>query len=75
MPNIVDMKPFNDDIFIRQTQTARHLYHDYAAKMPLIDYHCHLVLKRFFGVEEPVTVESAPRIWEHCNQLLRTAPI
>ena len=38
-------------------------------------YHwCHLELQQFFGVYEPLTVESAPRVWEQCNQLLREDP-
>ncbi|HIT34643.1 MAG TPA: glucuronate isomerase [Candidatus Faecousia intestinigallinarum] len=147
------MKPFMDKDFLLETDTARHLYHDYAADMPLVDYHCHLnpkeiyldrrfqnlaevwlggrnqdgsyagdhykwrlmrangveedyvsgdkpayerflkfvetlemaignpmyhwcnlELQQFFGVTEPLTAESAPRIWEHCNQLLREDP-
>ena len=36
------MKPFNDNNFILETETAQHLYHTYAAKLPLCDYHCHL---------------------------------
>lgn len=28
--------------FLLQTDTARALYHQHAAKMPIIDYHCHL---------------------------------
>ena len=36
------MKPFNDENFLLQTPTAERLYHDHAAKMPIIDYHCHL---------------------------------
>jgi glucuronate isomerase len=35
-------KPFLDQDFLLQTDTARHLYHDYAKSMPIIDYHCHL---------------------------------
>ena len=147
------MKAFNDSNFILETATAQHLYHDYAAKMPLCDYHCHLnpreiyedrrfnnivevwlggqnpdgsyagdhykwrlmrsngveeryvtggedhfarsmklvealemaignpmyhwchlELQQFFGVYEPLTVESAKRIWDHCNELLRNDP-
>ena len=147
------MKSFNDNNFILETETAQHLYHTYASKLPLCDYHCHLnpreiyedrrfnnivevwlggqqpdgsfagdhykwrmmrshgidesyisgnkppyerflklaealemaignpmfhwchlELKQFFGVEEPLTVESAPRIWEHCNKLLQEDP-
>jgi len=147
------MKPFMDKDFILQTETAKHLYHDYACHMPLADYHCHLSpkeifedrrfdnivevwlggrnsdgsyfgdhykwrmmrsqgieedyitgdkppyerflkltealemaignpmyhwchleLQQFFGVYEPLTLESAPRIWEQCNKLLREDP-
>ena len=146
------MKAFMDKDFLLETETARHLYHDYAETMPLADYHCHLnpqeiyedrrfdnlvqvwlggmengvlagdhykwrmlrsngveedfitgdkpayerflklaealemaignpmyhwchlELQFFFGVTEPLTTESAPRIWEHCNKLLREDP-
>ena len=36
------MKPFMDEEFLLQTETAKQLYHDYAEKMPVIDYHCHI---------------------------------
>ena len=36
------MKAFMDKDFLLQTDTAKTLYHDYAAKMPIIDYHCHI---------------------------------
>lgn len=36
------MHHFMDDDFLLQTETARRLYHDYAAPMPIYDYHCHL---------------------------------
>lgn len=36
------MKPFMDKDFLLSTETAKTLYHDYAAKMPIIDYHCHI---------------------------------
>lgn len=32
-----------DENFLLQTETAQKLYHEHAAKMPIIDYHCHLV--------------------------------
>lgn len=35
-------KPFIHDDFLLQTKPARRLYHEYAAGMPIIDYHCHL---------------------------------
>jgi len=147
------MTGFMNKDFLLCTQTAKHLYHDYAAKLPLIDYHCHLSpreiyedrrfedlaqvwlgglqpdgsfagdhykwrlmrsqgveeqyvtgtedgytrflkftealemaignpmyhwchleLQRFFGITEPLTLESAPRIWEKCNDLLQNDP-
>ena len=36
------MSFINDD-FMLSTKTARELYHESAEKMPIIDYHCHLV--------------------------------
>lgn len=36
------MKQFLDDNFILQNETAEKLYHQYAANLPIIDYHCHL---------------------------------
>ena len=36
------MTPFLDENFLLRTETARRLYHDYAAGQPIIDYHCHL---------------------------------
>lgn len=37
------MKRFLDENFLLQTETAQRLYHNYAEKQPIIDYHCHLV--------------------------------
>jgi glucuronate isomerase len=37
------MKNFLDKDFLLQTETAQKLYHEHAAKMPIIDYHCHLI--------------------------------
>ena len=36
------MKQFMDNDFLLSTDMARELYHDYAAKMPILDYHCHI---------------------------------
>ena len=36
------MKPFMDRDFLLETETARHLFHDWAEGLPLIDYHCHI---------------------------------
>lgn len=36
------MKVFPDRDFLLQSETARWLYHEVAAGLPIIDYHCHL---------------------------------
>ena len=36
------MKAFMDKDFLLETETAKHLFHDYAENMPLVDYHCHI---------------------------------
>lgn len=36
------IKKFLDDNFLLQSEVAEQLYHEYAAKMPIIDYHNHL---------------------------------
>lgn len=33
---------FIDDDFLLHSRSAQQLYHDFAAPMPIIDYHCHL---------------------------------
>ena len=147
------MKAFMDKDFLLETETAKHLFHDFAEKLPLVDYHCHLnpreiyedrrfdnlvevwlggqnpdgsfagdhykwrvmrsngvdesyitgnkppyerflkfvealqmaignpmyhwchlELQQFFGIYEPLTLESAPQIWETCNDKLRNDP-
>lgn len=36
------MKAFMDKDFLLETETAKTLFHQYAKKMPIIDYHCHI---------------------------------
>ena len=36
------MKAFLDENFILETKTAQTLYHSYAKKMPIFDFHNHL---------------------------------
>lgn len=38
----INMKQFMDEDFMLNNDTAVRLYHDYAAKLPIFDYHCHL---------------------------------
>ena len=37
------MASFINEDFMLRTDAARQLYHGSAEKMPIIDYHCHLV--------------------------------
>ena len=139
------MKEFLGNDFLLNSETAKHLYHDYAAKMPIIDYHCHisqkeiyedkqfktitevwlggdhykwrtmrangidekyitgdasdlekfkawadtlshlignplyhwshLELKRYFGIEEPLTLDNAEEIFDRCNEVLKTLTV
>ncbi|MGN0313135.1 MAG: glucuronate isomerase [Lachnospiraceae bacterium] len=54
------MKKFMDDDFLLATETARHLYHDYAEKLPIIDYHCHLSPKEIY---EDVHFDNITQVW------------
>lgn len=137
---------FLDKDFLLETEPARELFHNYAEKMPIIDFHCHLnpeeiyenkkfdnitkiwlnegnygdhykwrlmrangvpeelitgdgddydkfvawagtiekavgnplyewthlELRRFFGIDDLLTVESAPAIYKKANELLKT---
>ena len=54
------MKPFMDENFLLQTPTAQKLYHEHAAKMPIIDYHCHLIPKM---VADDHRFKSITEIW------------
>jgi len=36
------LKPFICNDFLLKNDTGQRLYHDHAAKMPIIDYHCHV---------------------------------
>ncbi|MFO7937616.1 MAG: glucuronate isomerase [Kiritimatiellia bacterium] len=53
------MKTFIHDDYLLQNKTAKALYHDYAAEMPIIDYHCHL---------PPVEVAEDKK-WENMSQV------
>lgn len=54
------MKPFLDKDFLLENDTARWLYHDHAGKMPVIDYHCHLIPSQ---IAEDVTFENLTQVW------------
>ena len=54
------MKDFLDEDFLLTNKTARHLYHDYAAAQPIIDYHCHLPVK---DIAEDHRFRDLQEIW------------
>lgn len=43
------MKEFLDENFLLHSKTAEYLYHEHAAKLPIIDYHCHLSSAQIAG--------------------------
>lgn len=53
------MSFINDD-FLLTTDAARELYHGYAEKMPIIDYHCHLPSAE---IAEDKTWENIAQVW------------
>jgi len=49
-----------DKDFLLSTETAKTLYHDFSAKMPIIDYHCHVSPKEIF---EDKHFENISQVW------------
>ena len=54
------MKAFMDKDFMLQSATAQHLYHDYAAAMPICDYHCHIPPREIY---ENRRFENIAQVW------------
>lgn len=54
------MKQFMDRDFLLTSETAKTLYHDYAASLPLVDYHCHIDPKEIY---ENRQFENITQIW------------
>ena len=54
------MKKFMDEDFLLSTDTAKHLYHDFAKDLPIIDYHCHLSPQE---IAEDVKFENITQVW------------
>lgn len=54
------MQAFMDKDFLLSTETARKLYHEYAAKCPIIDYHCHISPKEIW---EDLRYENITQVW------------
>lgn len=49
-----------DDDFLLHTDTAKELYHNHAAKMPIFDYHCHISPKE---IADDKRFENMTQIW------------
>ena len=54
------MKAFMDKDFLLQTDVAKKLYHDYAEKMPILDYHCHINPRE---IAEDRQFENITQVW------------
>lgn len=54
------MKAFMDKDFLLTNETAKKLYHDYAASMPIIDYHCHINPQE---IAEDKVFENITQLW------------
>lgn len=54
------MKSFMDKDFLLDTESARHLFFDYAKDMPVCDYHCHLSPKEIYENNQP---ENITQLW------------
>lgn len=54
------MEGFLTKDFLLDTPAAQQLYHDYAASMPIVDYHCHIDPKDIF---EDRRFENITQVW------------
>ncbi len=70
------MKLFMDEQFLLHTESARRLYHEHAASMPIFDFHCHVPPAQ---IAENTQFESITRVWlggDHYKwRAMRTAGI
>ncbi len=65
-----------DQDFLLSSETAKHLYHDFAAPLPIIDYHCHLDPREIY---EDRQFENLSQVWlggDHYKwRLMRSAGV
>lgn len=55
------MKNFMDDTdFLLNNQVGKHLFHDYAEGMPIVDYHCHISPKEIW---EDKRFQNITEVW------------
>ena len=56
----LQMKSFLNEDFLLETKTAQRLYHEYAAGLPIIDYHCHLPPDQIAG---DINFKNLTQVW------------
>ncbi|MBT8330361.1 MAG: glucuronate isomerase [Desulfofustis sp.] len=54
------MKPFLSEDFLLESPSAKTLYHEFAAPMPIFDYHCHLPVQE---IAENRKFDNLTAIW------------
>ena len=54
------MKKFMDENFLLKNATAQKLYHDFAKRMPIIDYHNHLSPEQ---IANDINFEDITKLW------------
>ena len=54
------MKKFMDKDFLLSSDVAKELYHEYAARMPIIDYHCHIPPQEIY---EDRRFDNITQVW------------
>ncbi len=54
------MKAFMDRDFLLSTDTAKTLFHEYAEKCPIIDYHCHISPQQIY---EDIRYDNITQVW------------
>ena len=60
MNPLKNCRPFLDENFLLNSETAEYLYHNHAEKLPIIDYHCHLSPK---AIAEDLPFGSITSLW------------
>lgn len=70
------MKQFLDKDFLLSTDTAKKLFHEYAAPLPIIDYHCHINPQE---IAQDKSFDNITQVWlggDHYKwRLMRTCGI
>lgn len=60
MNPLKNCRPFLDENFLLNSETAEYIYHNHAEKLPIIDYHCHLSPK---AIAEDLPFGTITELW------------